>query len=403
MYVLTTFVAGISNRLVFTTSAIYRVQEVGLDPFQLVLVGTFLEITAFTFEIPTGVVADIYSRRLSVIIGMFVIGLGFMIEGLAPLFWVVLLAQFNWGLGWTFISGAHSAWITDEVGVENVGPVFVRGRQLSLFGSLIALPFSVWIANHSLAWPFMIGGGLRVLYGVFLVLFMPETNFKPIPKKERGGWGTMLSTVKQGWAQMRRSWVLRLYMLIGLFVGLYSEGWDRLVDAHLLENFRFPDIGPFQLGAVEWFGLLSFTAILLDLLANEFTKRRLEVAGSIKLTPFLQSLYLVMVACMAVFALSRNFWLAISFMLVFDTLRGVTFPLTEIWLNKHIDSSVRATVLSMTAQLDALGQMAGGPVIGFVGRFRSIRAAILTATLILFPTVPLYGLAKRRDMKKKEG
>ena len=39
-------------------------------PLQLVLVGTTLELACFLFEIPTGIVADLYSRRLSVVIGV---------------------------------------------------------------------------------------------------------------------------------------------------------------------------------------------------------------------------------------------------------------------------------------------------------------------------------------------
>jgi len=46
-------------------SALYRIQEVGLNPLQLVLVGTVLEVSAFLFEIPTGVVADTLGRRVS--------------------------------------------------------------------------------------------------------------------------------------------------------------------------------------------------------------------------------------------------------------------------------------------------------------------------------------------------
>jgi DHA3 family tetracycline resistance protein-like MFS transporter len=33
----------------------------------------------------------------------------------------VLLSQVIWGIGWTFISGAHDAWIADEIGPDNAG------------------------------------------------------------------------------------------------------------------------------------------------------------------------------------------------------------------------------------------------------------------------------------------
>ena len=64
-------------------SIVYHLEVVQLDAFQLVLVGTVLETSCFLFEIPTGVVADLYSRRRSVLIGMFLYGLGFLMGGCA--------------------------------------------------------------------------------------------------------------------------------------------------------------------------------------------------------------------------------------------------------------------------------------------------------------------------------
>ena len=395
VYMIAAFFGGLTSTIVFTTSTIYRVEMVGLNPLQLVLVGTTLEATAFLFEIPTGVIADVYSRRLSTIIGMIVIGVGFTIEGIAPLFSFVLISQVVWGVGWTFISGASDAWITDEVGIEGVGKLFLRARQLRLTGNLIAIPISVWVANLSLAYPFFLGGGLRVLLGIFLILTMPETGFKARPKEERESWGDMFSTVRSGIRQIRGRQVLTIYVLIGLIVGLYSEGWDRLSGAHLLENFTFPAIGNLNWGSIEWFGALNVLSLLVGIAVNEIANRRIGTAPNLWLTRSLQMLYAGMVAAMVTFALTNNFYLAIGLILAFDTLRGLTFPLTSTWLNKHIDSEVRATVLSMTNQLDALGQFTGGPVIGLIGRLRSLRAAIVSAGLVLSPTVFLYGRAKK--------
>ena len=65
-------------------ASVYRIVEAGLSPFELILVGTVLELSTFAFEVPTGVVSDVYSRRLSLIIGAFLVGAGFVIEGLFP-------------------------------------------------------------------------------------------------------------------------------------------------------------------------------------------------------------------------------------------------------------------------------------------------------------------------------
>ena len=44
----------------FTVSAVYFVETVGMNPLELVLVGTAMEAAVFLFEIPTGVVADTF-------------------------------------------------------------------------------------------------------------------------------------------------------------------------------------------------------------------------------------------------------------------------------------------------------------------------------------------------------
>src|SRR2546425_311347 len=61
---------------IFTINLVYQLQVAHLDPLQLVLVGTVLEITVFLTQVPTGVLADVYSRRLAVIVGLALIGVG---------------------------------------------------------------------------------------------------------------------------------------------------------------------------------------------------------------------------------------------------------------------------------------------------------------------------------------
>jgi MFS transporter, DHA3 family, tetracycline resistance protein len=111
-------------------TSLYEATVAGLTPVQLILVGTALEVSAFVFEVPTGIVADVYSRRLSIIIGYVLMGLGFLVEGFFPAFLPILLAQVIWGLGYTFTSGATQAWISDEVGEETANKLFLRGTQV---------------------------------------------------------------------------------------------------------------------------------------------------------------------------------------------------------------------------------------------------------------------------------
>ena len=115
--------------------SVYLVQELDLSPLQLVLMGTAMEAAVFIFEIPTGVVADTYSRRLSLIIGYLGMGTAWMLVGLVSAPWLIIALWGVWGLSYTFTSGAEEAWIADEVGADKVGRVFLRGARVCVHRS----------------------------------------------------------------------------------------------------------------------------------------------------------------------------------------------------------------------------------------------------------------------------
>ncbi len=390
----------LASSIVFTYYMVFQVEVALLTPLQMVLVGTALEVSAFVFEIPTGIVADLYSRRLSVIIGVFITAVGYAIQGV-PNFIVIVIGSLLWGLGYTFTSGAHQAWITDEIGVENMGKVFLRSRQFGQAGTLIGIPVSVFLAQFSLGTPIIAGGGLLLLLGFFLIAFMGEENFSPVRPEERGTWREMRRTFSEGITVVRKRPVLQGFLLIGLFVGLYSEGYDRLWTAHLLENFTFPDL--FGLDSIAWFGVLRIATIVLSIGFNEMVQRRLDLASIHKSVRMLQWLYTGMIGGLAVFALTSSFPLAVLLMLTFDVCRGLTFPIQETWTNQFIDSKVRATVLSVQSQVDALGQMSGGPVIGSIGNAFGLRAALSLSSAILLPVLPLYQNTLKQDVVVVEG
>ena len=102
-----------------------------MDPLQLVLTGTFMEIAYFLFEVPTGVVADSYSRRTSVIVAQVIMGISFVVTGLVTNVPLILAAAALMGFGWTFKSGAIDAWLADEVGQDRLGHEYQRGAQVA--------------------------------------------------------------------------------------------------------------------------------------------------------------------------------------------------------------------------------------------------------------------------------
>ena len=223
--------------LAFTLNQVYYVTVVGLSPLQLVLVGTVLEATCFLLEIPTGVVADLYSRRLSVVIGVSLLGAGMLLQGLVPTFAAVLVAQVVWGTGSTFLSGADQAWLADEIGEDAVGPVFTRETQLTLALTVVATLTAGGLGLLGLGVPVAASGAGLLLLAVVLLLVMPEEHFHRTPAAERATFRHLLGTAREGLRVAHRRPVVRTIALVALVVGLASEAFDRLWTVRVLESF----------------------------------------------------------------------------------------------------------------------------------------------------------------------
>src|SRR5206468_7986714 len=70
--------------------SVYLVNELHLSPLQLVLMGTAMEGAVFLCEVPTGVVADTYSRRWSLVIGFLGMGAAWMLVGAFSQAWLII-------------------------------------------------------------------------------------------------------------------------------------------------------------------------------------------------------------------------------------------------------------------------------------------------------------------------
>jgi DHA3 family tetracycline resistance protein-like MFS transporter len=382
--------------MIYIVVAVYYVQTVHLNPLQLVLVGTVLESAYFLCQIPTGVLADVVSRRLSVIVGLALVGVCFVLEGMVPLFLAILGAEVLRGLGEAAIDGAESAWLAGEVGDAQVGGVYVRSGQITQLCGLAGTLAGVALASIHLNLPVALGGVLLVGLSVVLAFSMPEQGFTPVPRGDATAWQTLGDTVRHGWREVRGRPVLMTLLGTGFFGGAASEGFDRLWEAHLLINFTFPALG--ALKPVVWFGIIGVltmivSALALRLLGTHITTALASHAGTARALLILDGLG---IAAVVAFALAGDFGLAVAALCVKAVAGTLSTPLYNTWMIQNIDPRVRATVLSMSGQANALGQVAGGPVIGAVGTAYGLRLAIAAAAALLSPSLALYGWALRR-------
>lgn len=371
--------------MMFVVTSLYEATVAGLTPVQLILVGTALELSAFLFEVPTGVIADVYSRRLSIIIGYILMGIGFLVEGLFPAFPPILLAQVIWGLGYTFTSGATQAWISDEIGEEEANKLFIRATQIGLFASLIGMGLAAIIGAANVALPIQAGAIGVMSIGILLVFIMPESGFHPTPREDRNTWQHMWHTFGQGMQAVRARPRLVNIVFIGLFFGIYSEGFDRLWVKHLLDTFELPVL--FGNNPVAFFAALRVAGTIFTILAVRFVEKRVDSSSSLAIGRAMLIVTGLISAAMLGFALSPFLLLSLGLYLVIDAMRDVHIPLQTAWINHKLDSRVRATVHSMFGQVDAIGQMLGGPIVAVIAAFGSAVISLVTSSLLLTPAL----------------
>jgi DHA3 family tetracycline resistance protein-like MFS transporter len=388
--------SALGGTLVWVLAPVYFVKTVGMSPLQLVLVGTFMELSVFVFELPTGIVADVYSRRLSTIVGYLIMGVAMVFVGLTAEAWAVIFGWAVWGFGYTFTSGAEDAWLADEIGVDNVRPVYLRSAQLGRAVALLGIATTVALGLVALWLPIVVGGCVLGAVGVVLAASMPETGFKRAARGQtESALRVIVRTGLTGARLVRRTPVLLLILAIAASWGAWSEGYDRLAQAHLLQDVSLPSF--FGLSFVVWFGLISAASLLLAISVAQPANHRLEHAGQLTVTWILLALDVVLIASVVAFGLAGLFWLAVGAMLLTNVARSLAMPLFTSWLNQSIeDSTVRATVMSITSQADAVGQWTGGPAIGAIGNAFGIRAAVVSGAFLLSPAVALYSRALRR-------
>ena len=395
LYVLMRGALAFASALVLTYELVYHTVVVGLNPFQLVLVGVVLESMTFLFELPTGVVADLYSRRLSVILGILLTGAGFLIETLIPAFAVVLLAQVVWGIGFTFYSGAEAAWITDEIGVDQAHAVFLRATQVGQVLSIAGTFCGAALSQISIPVPVVVGAVLFLLLGAGLCLIMPETGFQPPARGQRSHLSEhLLRPLRESARLIRVHPLLWMILLLGTIIGLYVGGFDRLYTAHLVRDVTLPAVGYIE--PVVWLGVINGLVTVGSLAGMEIVRRRYRTTDQGVIITILLALNSGMLVGSFVFAFSGTFIVAVVGFCLSQTLRNIGRPLLLLWINQNAERQIRATVISSYWQANALGQIVGSPLLGWLGTVTSLRVALGVGTALYTATLPLLLFARRR-------
>ena len=347
------------------------------------------------FEVPTGVVADTWGRRVSFLMGAATLLAStllylwmWQIQG--P-FWGWVGASMTIGLGFTFFSGAVEAWLVDALAVTGFeGPletVFAKGQTVSGVAMLTGAVAGGYIAQvTNLGVPYLLRAGMLGLTFLVAGLLMRDVGFTPVkgshPITEMKK--IVRASIDSGCHNPPMRWVMLAAPFSG-GVGIYAFF---AMQPYLLELWG--DDTAFGIAGLAA-AIVAAAQILGGILAPRVRGLFKHRTDALLLTTFGS------VAALAVIGLATSFWVAIGLLVVWAMGFSVSVPIRQAYVNGLIPSEQRATVLSFDSLMSSAGGVAIQPALGRSADVWSYSTSYLLSSCIQAVALPFLALARREN------
>ncbi len=309
-------------------------KDIGFSFFQISLLSIITSFSIMLFEIPTGVIADKISRKISVLLGSLIIGIFLILIGLVNNFYIILLFWFIIGFSLTLISGAASAWVVDNLKKKKeqrlIKEYYFKLNIISSIGILLSPILASLIIKFfsmKVLW-FFYGFGFIIS---FLILFLIPEYYKPKNKIKSSSFKLKeFITLKK---TISKEIILIFLVFIFFTLTLSAEiGWQPyLVELGL-------DVA--YLGVIYFF--LGFFNILLSLILSYKIKQDNQFRILIILLFFYLFLFLLLF-----FLHINNYILATILFLLIVTLNNNIKIILNAKYQELIPSRSRATLTSI--------------------------------------------------------
>jgi MFS family permease len=369
--------------------------DAGLSNLEAFAANAFYTVGMVLFEVPTGIVADAFGRRISYLLGTVTLSVSTLLYVLlwqveAP-FWQWAIASTLIGLGFTFFSGAVEAWLVDALTATGftgqLESVFGRGQiatGVAMLGGSVAGGFIAQQTN--LGVPFVIRGIILLAMLVVAFRFMHDIGFTP----EKGGRPLAemrkiaTASVEYGWRVPAVKWLMVQGFLVG-GVGVY--GFYAL-QPYLLELYGDPQA--YQIAGLAA-AIVAGAQILGGLAASQIRRLFHRRTSALIAITGITALTLGLVGIL------QYFWAVIALIVVWGLLFAAAMPIRQTYINGLIPSSQRATVLSFDSLMASGGGVWAQPALGRAADVWGYPSSYLFGAGITALALPFLVLSRRQN------
>ncbi len=297
-----------------------------------------------------GVIADRVSKRRLVLIGQIIIGINFLLVGLLIVsdnITIALLAgsTFVMGAVFAFIGPARQAWIGELVQGPELGNAIAM-QQVGMTGTRVVGPLLVAVL---VAVPFIgTGGTYLVMSAFFAYVIFTLTQLPPTQARPTGG-KSILGDFKLGFTHIASR--PRLALLVTTFMGVIMFGFSyQVVLPGLLENELGHDAD--DMGYLFFAGAISGLVVTLGVASKASGPNawKMMLAGGF-----------ILGVCLALTALSQNFWQAMVMMFISGAGASAFQLLNNSLIMQEADQAYYGRVMSLTMMAWGLNGLVGFP------------------------------------------
>lgn len=329
--------------------------------------------TIFLAEIPTGIFADKIGRKTSIIISLILQLISEILFLFAQNYTHFILISILAGLGFAFQSGCMQAMIYDSLKEKdkegdmkkvqgNIGAFSQAGHLLGAFGSsfLIAQITKVNIQFAIILTIFSVG------IAFLLSLTLKESHFKYNDQGQNP-----MKIIKDSISLIKNSPSLKRLILFGVFTTPFINYFRNLQPPY------------FQLSAVPpaFLGLSLTAGGTIAILMSKYAYKVEEIFGVEKGVLLATGLPAVLYILMAF--IIHPVFAVVLFTLNFGSM-SLQDPILADYTNRHIQSNIRATALSVIGMFSSIYITVIGLLIGWVADKSIQYAFLLMGIIILF-------------------
>ena len=342
--------------------------DLGFTLTEIIILQAIFSFSVLLLEVPSGYFADVYGRKTSIIIGFFVLGIGYSGYSFFNEFYEFVFVQIFIAIGLSFYSGANSALMfeTHLALKETKKYKKIEGVKHSAFAlaEIIASLLGGLLVLVSLRFPFYFQP-LVALFGLIISFSLVE-----IPKQKMHLSDEYNSIKKVIKYSLKNHYEILLFVV---FAGLVS-----FITLHMFW-FTQPFLKEVSLPLVYFGVLFALFRVVTGVSAyfaseiESFFGRKTSLIGFIVL-PSIGFIFL---------SFFHSYW-GIILIFIFQFIFGVSQPIVLDCINQKIPSEIRATINSMVAVVMRLLFFIVSPIIAYIADIFSLSLAFLISGILYF-------------------